>query len=85
MTARGQHGQSWKWDVFISHASDDKDTFVRPLATALASLSVRVWYDEFSLRPGKSLSRSIDEGLAQSSYGLVVISAAFIAKRWTEY
>jgi len=39
-----------KWDVFISHASEDKDAFVRPLALALCNLGVRVWYDEFSLR-----------------------------------
>lgn len=76
---------SSKWDVFISHASEDKDTFVRPLAVALQSLGVSVWYDEFSLRLGDSLSRSIDHGLAQSSYGPLVISPAFICKPWPEY
>lgn len=74
-----------KWDVFISHASEDKETFVRPLAIALRNLSVSVWYDEFSLRLGDSLSRSIDKGLAQSKFGVVVISHSFIQKRWPEY
>src|SRR5262245_16145823 len=73
------------WDVFISHASEDKDSFVRPLAVALQSLGVSVWYDEFSLRVGDSLSRSIDYGLANSSHGLVVISPALIRKPWPEY
>lgn len=73
------------WDVFISHASEDKDTFVRPLAIALRGLGVSVWYDEFALQPGDSLSRSIDKGLAGSTYGLVVISQAFIRKRWPQY
>jgi len=54
-------------------------------ALALQSLGVSVWYDEFSLRLGDSLSRSIDRGLADSSYGLVVISPAFICKPWPEY
>lgn len=72
------------WDVFISHASEDKD-FVRPLAIALQSLGVSVWYDEFSLRLGDSLSRSIDKGLASSRFGLVVISQHFIQKPWPEY
>ena len=67
-----------KWDVFISHASEDKDTFVRPLAHALNNLGVKVWYDEFSLRLGDSLSRSIDKGLAESAFGVVVISPHFI-------
>jgi hypothetical protein len=73
-----------EWDVFISHASEDKDTFVRPLAEALSQLGVKVWYDEFTLKPGKSLSSSIDRGLAGSRFGLVVISESFIGKQWTE-
>jgi len=74
-----------KWDVFISHASEDKETFVRPLAIALRKLGVTVWYDEFSLRIGDSLSRSIDKGLAGSVFGIVVISPSFIVKPWPEY
>ncbi|HSW10539.1 MAG TPA: toll/interleukin-1 receptor domain-containing protein [Bacillota bacterium] len=74
-----------KWDVFISHASEDKDTFVRPLAEALRRLGVSVWYDEFTLRLGDSLSREIDEGLGDSRFGLVVISRHFIAKPWPEH
>jgi TIR domain len=74
-----------KWDVFICHASEDKDSFVRPLAVALQSLNVSVWYDEFSLKPGDSISRSIDKGIGGSAYGLVVISPAFISKAWTEH
>jgi hypothetical protein len=72
-------------DVFISHASEDKETFVRPLAVALGALGVTVWYDEFSLRPGDSLSRSIDKGIAGSRHGLVIISRAFLQKPWPEY
>lgn len=73
-----------EWDIFICHASEDKK-FVRPLAVALNSLGVEVWYDEFSLELGDSLSQSIDKGLSKSRYGLVVISLAFIGKGWTEY
>jgi hypothetical protein len=35
-----------EWDLFISHASEDKVGFVKPLATALTSFGVRVWYDD---------------------------------------
>lgn len=72
-------------DLFISHASEDKDLLVRPLAIALQSLGVSVWYDEFSLRLRDSLSRSIDKGLASSRFGLVVISPQFLKKPWSEY
>jgi predicted RNA-binding Zn-ribbon protein involved in translation (DUF1610 family) len=71
-------------DAFISHASEDKDRFVRPLAEALTSLGARIWYDEFALKPGMSLSKSIDHGLANCLYGLVVISPSFIGKAWPE-
>jgi hypothetical protein len=74
-----------KWDVFVSHASEDKDSLVRPLAAALTSIGVSVWYDEFSLSPGDSISRSIDKGIGGSRYGLVVLSPAFIGKSWPEY
>lgn len=74
-----------EYDVFISHASEDKEALVAPLASALRQLGVRVWYDEFTLRAGDSISRSIDCGLASSRYGLVVLSPAFISKPWPEY
>lgn len=74
-----------KYDVFISHASEDKNSFVRPLSEHLKAFGVQVWYDEFSLKVGDSLSRSIDKGLSASNYGLVVLSPDFIKKDWPEY
>ncbi|QCU74221.1 DUF1883 domain-containing protein [Pseudoalteromonas distincta] len=72
-------------DVFISHASEDKDEFVRPLANALIELGLNVWYDEMTLRLGDSLRQKIDKGLANSRVGLVVLSPSFIKKGWTNY
>jgi|SRR5208282_4538647 len=74
-----------RWDIFISHASEDKSEIVEPIASALSAFGVKVWYDKYELKVGDSLSRSIDRGLANSNFGLVVISQAFIAKRWPEY
>ena len=73
------------YDVFISHASEDKDSIVRALAAALISRGLKVWYDEFTLRIGDSLRQKIDKGLARSRVGLVVLSPAFVAKGWTNY
>jgi len=73
------------YDVFISHASEDKDEFVRPLANALISEGLNVWYDEMTLRIGDSLRQKIDKGLANSRVGLVVLSPSFIDKGWTNY
>jgi hypothetical protein len=74
-----------EWDAFISHASEDKEKFVRPLAEALVSMGAKIWYDEFTLRPGDSLSASIDKGLARSRFGVVVISSHFMSKPWTQH
>lgn len=73
------------YDVFISHASEDKDEVVRPLAHALRSHNLTVWYDEFELKIGDSLRRKIDKGLANSRFGIVVLSKEFIRKGWTNY
>lgn len=72
------------YDVFISHASEDKDALVRPLAEALKNRAVKVWYDEFALDWGASLRESIDRGLVKSRYGLVVLSHSFFAKDWPQ-
>ncbi|NLN47800.1 MAG: DUF1883 domain-containing protein [Clostridiales bacterium] len=74
-----------EYDVFISHASEDKDAIVRPLANALRGRGLKVWFDEFELIIGDSLRRKIDVGLAKSNFGIVVISRSFIRKGWTNY
>lgn len=74
-----------KYDVFISHASEDKIDFVKPLAQKLDDFGLNVWYDEFTLKVGDSLSKSIDKGLLNSRYGIVVFSKSFFKKRWSDY
>ncbi|MDE2711477.1 MAG: DUF1883 domain-containing protein [Acidobacteriota bacterium] len=73
------------FDVFVSHTSEDKAEVVRPLATALRDAGLSVWYDEFELRIGDSLRRKIDKGLANSRFGVVVLSRAFFGRGWPEY
>lgn len=74
-----------KWDVFISHASEDKEAVVRPLASKLKKLGVKAWVDENELNIGDSLSRRIDDGLVRSDAGVVILSKSFFEKRWPEY
>jgi len=72
-----------KYDIFISHASEDKIDFVHALAQALEVSGLSVWYDDFVLRLGDSLVESINIGLSQSAYGIVVLSPIFLKKKWT--
>lgn len=72
------------WDVFISHAWEDKETIARPLADALSKAGLSVWYDELTLTLGDGLRRSIDRGLVESKYGVVILSPHFFAKSWPQ-
>ncbi len=72
------------WDAFICHASEDKESFVSPLADELHAKGLNIWYDEFTLRVGDSLRRTIDRGLAESDYGIVVLSPDFFNKEWPQ-
>lgn len=74
----------FEYDVFLSHASEDKDTLVRPLAQHLEKMGLCIWYDEFMLRPGDSLRRSIDKGLGLSRLGVVILSQSFFKKEWPQ-
>lgn len=71
-------------DVFICHASEDKEAVARPLAEALRDRHIDVWYDEFSMKVGGSLREAIDRGLANARFGVVVVSPSFFRKRWTQ-
>ena len=86
--ARSQTEPDWNprplWDVFICHASEDKQDFVKPLAEALIARGLKVWYDEFDLNLGDSLRRSIDRGLRDSRFGIVVLSHPFFSKEWPQ-
>jgi hypothetical protein len=67
-----------EWDVFISHASEDKNSVVHPLAEELMLRGLRVWYDKFTLKLGDSLREKIDYGLRYSRFGVVVLSPHFL-------
>ncbi|MBE1555662.1 TIR domain-containing protein [Sporosarcina limicola] len=74
-----------KYDVFISHASEDKDDFVEPLARALQEAGIDTWYDSDQIGWGQSIRQSIDKGLINSRFCLIVLSQSFLKKYWTNY
>ena len=72
-------------DVFISHATEDKKSFINEFVEELKKRNVKVWVDDLKIKWGDPLRKSIDEGLKKSRFGIVVISKHFIAKGWTQY
>ena len=69
------------WDVFVSHSSGEK-AFARNLADGLRNAGLRVWFDESELDVGDGLRRS--KGLAQSRYGIVILSPNLFGREWPE-
>ena len=84
-SAAGPDMGGLSWDVFISYATEDKETVAGPLANALQELGVDVWYDDFELQIGDSLRGSIDRGIARSRFGLIILSRSFFGRNWTNY
>lgn len=75
-----------EYDVFISHASEDKEDFVDEFVAELRKAGVKVWYDTTQILWGDSLRKRIDEGLRKSRFGIAVLSPNYIAdgKYWTK-
>lgn len=77
----------YEYDVFLSHASEDKDEVARPLATQLRDFGLRVWFDEFEFRIGDNIVAKLNKGINSSQFGILILSKSFVgvAKRWTKY
>lgn len=77
----------FQYDIFLSHASEDKDDVARPLAILLQERGLRVWFDEFEFRIGDNIVEKLNKGINASRFGTVVLSKAFIdlAKHWTKH
>ena len=73
------------YDVFISHAHEDKDAIARPLGRELARRGYRVFLDENELVAGDSLYARLSEALASTRSGVVILSPAFFAKSWPRH
>lgn len=69
--------------VFVSHASEDKDRFVIPFATALRARGIDAWVDRWEMLPGDSLVDKIfEEGLKEAAAVLIVLSKFSVVKPW---
>lgn len=71
--------------AFLSHDSRDKDEVARPLVEQLGTLLCPLWYDEYSLRVGDSLTESIDRGIRESPKCVLILSPHFFENSgWTK-
>ena len=74
-----------RYDVFISHASEDNEAVGAPLAHALREAGLKVWYDKFELSIGDSLRRKIDRGWRTAVLASLCSCRTFFERGWTNY
>lgn len=75
----------FEWDVFISHASDNKALFVDPLVECLELEGLKVWYDKSKITAGQNICTAIDAGMKSSKFGVVIVSPEFVKKSWAPF
>lgn len=75
-----------QYDVFVSHAWEDKETFANEFVEELQKRGLCVWYDISQIKWGDSMRAKIDDGLRKSRFGVVVLSPDYIkeGKYWTK-
>ena len=76
--------QKRKYDVFLSHASADKISYVEDLKQTLDILGIDVFYDKDTIEWGDEWKKKIYEGLEKSEFAIIVISQNFFGRDWTE-
>ena len=78
------HTARKQYDVFISHASNDKSDYVESLYLTLRRLGISIFYDSDSISWGDNWKQAILDGTAVSEFAIIVISENFFGREWTE-
>src|SRR6266852_3196035 len=73
----------FSYDVFLSHSSKDKN-IVRRIADRLRADGLRVWFDDWQLKPGDHVQAKIEEGLEHSRVLVLCMSANAFGSDWAQ-
>jgi len=75
--------ENFAYDVFLTHSSKDK-VVVRVVAERLRKDGLKVWFDEWELKPGDSIPAKIEEGLEHSRVLVLCMSANAFGSDWAQ-
>jgi len=67
--------------VFISYSNKDRD-FAERLATDLRASGAGVWFDQWEIKVGDSITQKINDGIHDNDYLAVVLSPDSVASPW---
>jgi hypothetical protein len=79
-----QVGKAKDYDLFVSYSHSDR-SIVRQFAELLRGRGVRVWYDQWEMRPGDVLRERISDGIARASNFVVLLSKSSLKSNWVKY
>jgi TIR domain len=75
-----------KKNIFISHASEDKERVVEPFIQCLEQDGItNIWYDKDQIEGGDVVVQRINEGLSTSKMAIIIFSISYMGKHWTEW
>jgi WD40 repeat protein len=72
---------AFQYDVFLSHNARDKAR-VRRLAERLKAAGLRVWFDEWVIKPGDDIYLAIERGLEAAAVQVLCLSPAALGSEW---
>jgi small GTP-binding protein len=75
---------AFNYDVFLSHSSRDRDA-ARELGERLRADGLRVWLDEWEIKPGDMIGLKIQRGLEESRTLVLAISANASESEWVTF
>lgn len=70
--------------VFISYSSDTKDSIAEPLAEELINMGIEIWFDEYSIQAGDSISQEIAKGVENTDTAVLIVSQNFFNSNWAQ-
>ena len=74
----------FEYDVFVSHASADKENYVQELQESFKKLGIKIFYDADTIEWGDDWEKKIKNGLEKCRYGVIVVTKNFYNRIWTE-
>ena len=75
--------EDFQYDVFLSHSAKDK-AVVRLLAERLRKDGLKVWFDEWVVKPCDHLPAKVEEGLERSRVLVLCMSANAFGSEWAQ-
>ncbi len=75
----------FKYDVFISYSSANKDWVRKDLLSALEKAGLKVCIDFRDFQIGKPAIKNMRDGILESKHTLLVLTEAYLKSGWTEF